>query len=108
MSAMTTADVNQEDLTAGWHGADRAPGRIDFAVATNKLAPGATTGRRKSGSEQVLMVVDGHARACVGGEETRLTRGSSVLIPAAVPHEIENVGDSTLRLISAFSDDVAA
>jgi quercetin dioxygenase-like cupin family protein len=105
---MTKAHVNEEDLTQGWHEGGRESGRIDFAVATDKLEPGATTGRRESGAEKVLMVVDGTARAYVDGEATCLTRGSSVLIPAAVPHEIENVGESTLRLISAFSDELAA
>ncbi len=105
---MTKADVAERDLTDGWHTGDRDPGRIDFAVATDKIAPGMTTGRRKNAAEQVLMVVDGDARARVAGEETVLKRGSSVLIPATVPHEIENVGAGTLRLISAFSDEVAA
>jgi quercetin dioxygenase-like cupin family protein len=105
---MTKAHVNEEDLTAGWRRHDSEPGKIDFAVATDTLEPGASTGRRESGSEQVLMVVDGEARAYVDGQATRLSSGSSVLIPAAVPHEIENVGDSTLRLISAVSDERAA
>jgi mannose-6-phosphate isomerase-like protein (cupin superfamily) len=105
---MTKTQADGEDLTAGWSQGDRAPGRIDFAVATDKLAPGATTGPRESITERVMMVVDGAARAYVDGEETELSRGSSVLIPAAVPHEIENVGESTLRLITAVSDEQAA
>ena len=104
---MTKAHADDEDLTRDWRDGE-SNGRIDFAVATDKLEPGATTGRRESGSEQVLMVVDGAARAYVDGQETELSRGSSVLIPALVPHEIENVGDSTLRLITAFSDERAA
>jgi quercetin dioxygenase-like cupin family protein len=105
---MTTADAREEDLTAGWKLDDREPGRIDFAVATDRLEPGASTGRRKHGAEQVLMVVDGQACACVDGERKRLKRGASVLIPAAAPHEIHNVGDSTLRLVTAVSDERAA
>ena len=104
---MTKAHAEEEDLTRGWRDGE-SDGRIDFAVATDKLEPGATTGRRASGSEQVLMVVDGAAIAYVDGEETELSSGSSVLIPALVPHEIENVGDSTLRLITAVSDERAA
>jgi quercetin dioxygenase-like cupin family protein len=104
---MTTAHADDEDLTRDWRDGD-STGRIDFAVATDKLEPGATTGRRERGSEQVLMVVDGDARAYLDGKETELSQGSSVLIPALVPHEIENVGDSTLRLITAISDERAA
>jgi quercetin dioxygenase-like cupin family protein len=104
---MTTAHAYDEDLTRDWRDGD-GTGRIDFAVATDKLEPGATTGRRESGSEQVLMVVDGDARAYVDGQQTELSCGSSVLIPALVPHEIENVGKSTLRLITAVSDERAA
>jgi quercetin dioxygenase-like cupin family protein len=102
------ADVSERDLTEGWDKGDREPGRIDFAVATEGVEPGKSTGRRESDAQVVLMVVDGDARARVAGEETRLKRGSSVLIPATVPHEIENVGESTLRLVSAFSDECAA
>ena len=105
---MTTANADEEDLTAGWRRGDGEPGRIDFAVATDKLQPGATTGRRERESEQVLMVVTGDARAYVDGEEKHLSSGASVLIPAAAPHEIENIGESTLRLISAISDERAA
>jgi quercetin dioxygenase-like cupin family protein len=105
---MTTADANHEDLTAHWDSGEREPGRIDFAVATDNLEPGASTGRRERGNEQVVMVVDGHARARVDGEEARLSRGSSVLIPALVQHEIENVGDSTLRIVSAVNAERAA
>lgn len=83
-------------------------GRLDFAVVTDKLAPGASTGRRRSGDEKVLMVVDGAARAHLDGEATELTAGSSLLIPACVPHEVENVGDETLRLITAVNDERAA
>ena len=104
---MTKAHAEEADLTSGWRETE-STGRIDFAVATDKLEPGATTGPRESGSEQVLMVVDGAARAIVDGEPTELSRGSSVLIPAQVPHEIENVGDSTLRLITAYCDERAA
>jgi quercetin dioxygenase-like cupin family protein len=99
---MTTAHADEEDLTQDWREGE-SHGRIDFAVATDKLEPGASTGRRESGSERVLMVVDGCARAYVDGEATELVTGASVLIPALVPHEVENVGDSTLRLITAIS-----
>jgi quercetin dioxygenase-like cupin family protein len=104
---MTEAHADEEDLTRDWRDGE-SDGRIDFAVATDRLEPGATTGRRESGSERVLMVVDGAARAYVNGEQTELSSGSSVLIPALVPHEIENVGESTLRLITAVSDERAA
>jgi quercetin dioxygenase-like cupin family protein len=105
---MTTAHADQADLTKHWDTGAREPGRIDFAVATRNLEPGASTGERESGTEQVVMVVDGEARARVNGEETTLSRGTSVLIPALVPHEIENVGESTLRIISAVNDELAA
>jgi len=104
---MTKAHAHDEDLTRDWRDGE-SDGRIDFAVATDRLEPGTTTGRRESGSEQVMMVVDGSAVAYVDGEQTSLSCGSSVLIPALAPHEIENVGDSTLRLITAVSYERAA
>jgi mannose-6-phosphate isomerase-like protein (cupin superfamily) len=104
---MTTAHAHDADLTEDWREGESL-GRIDFAVATDKLEPGASTGRRQIGSEQVLMVVDGDACAHIDGEATELSSGASVLIPALVSHEIENVGESTLRMITAVSDERAA
>ena len=105
---MTKAHADDRDLTEHWDSGDREPGRLDFAVATRNLEPGASTGERESGTEQVVMVVDGEARARVAGEETTLSLGSSVLIPALARHEIENVGDGPLRIVSAVNDALAA
>ena len=104
---MTTAHAGESDLTSGWRDGE-STGKIDFAVATDKIAPGASTGCRESDAEQVLMVVEGSARAYVDGEQTELSRGSSLLIPPLVRHEVENVGESTLRLITAVGDEQAA
>jgi mannose-6-phosphate isomerase-like protein (cupin superfamily) len=104
---MTRGHADHEDLTAGWRDSESL-GRLDFAVITDKLEPGSSTGCRASGTERVLMVVDGAARATVDGEATDLRSGSSLLIPARVSHRIENVGAGTLRLITAVSDEQAA
>ncbi len=104
---MTRGHAEHEDLTAGWRERDSI-GRLDFAVITDKLDPGASTGTQESHSEKVLMVVDGDARAHVDGEATELSVGSSLLIPACVPHEVENVGPAILRLITAVNDEHAA
>jgi mannose-6-phosphate isomerase-like protein (cupin superfamily) len=104
---MTKAHAGKLDLTSGWRDGE-SNGRIDFAVATDKIAPGSTTGRRANGAEQVVMVVEGSGRAYIGGEETDLSHGTSLLIPARVPHEVENVGASILRLVTAVGDQQAA
>ena len=90
-------------MTERWGGG--TPGRIDFKVATTRLDSGATTGRRVNHEEQVLMVVEGTAEAFVGDVQARLARGSSVVIPASVIHEIHNVGEEPLALVSAFADE---
>jgi mannose-6-phosphate isomerase-like protein (cupin superfamily) len=55
----------------------------------------------------VLMVVEGTAEAFVGNVQARLESGSSLVIPAAVSHEIHNIGHEPLALVSAFADDHA-
>jgi mannose-6-phosphate isomerase-like protein (cupin superfamily) len=101
---MTTSDIRERDLTERW--GRGIPGRIDFRVATTRLGRGATTGCRSNSEEQVLMVVEGRAEAFVGDVQARLEQGSSVVIPATVCHEIHNIGDEPLALVSAFADDV--
>lgn len=99
---MDNAHVDDKDLTERW-ARDAKPGTIDFPVETTKVEEGESTGCRASRVEQVLLVVAGTAKALVGGEEKRLTPGSTVLIPPKVPHEIHNVGDGSLRLLRAFA-----
>src|SRR5688500_18653850 len=101
---MDDAHVKDEDLTRRWTGGAGEPGRIDFPVETSRVETGSSTGCRRSRVEQVLLVVAGTARAFVGGEEKRLTAGSTVLIPPKVPHEIHNVGDGALSLLRAFAE----
>jgi mannose-6-phosphate isomerase-like protein (cupin superfamily) len=102
---MTTADIRERDLTERW--GSGSPGRIDFRVATTRLDRGATTGPQVNPEEQVLMVVEGTAEAFVGNVQARLARGSSLVIPPAVSHEIHNIGDEPLALVSAFAYDDA-
>jgi quercetin dioxygenase-like cupin family protein len=102
---MEDAHVTDRDLTEDW-GRSTA-GRIDFPVETTRVERGLSTGCRASLGEQVLLVVAGTARARVGGEEKRLTAGSTVRIPSKVPHEIHNIGDGALRLLRAFAEQPA-
>ena len=103
---MDDAHVDERDLTERWsHGGK--PGTIDFPVETTKVARGSSTGCRQSRVEQVLLVVAGTANALVGSEEKQLTPGSTIRIPAKVPHDIRNVGDGSLRLLRAFAEQSA-
>src|SRR4051812_31258831 len=79
-------------------------GRIDFAVATERLGVGERTGPRCSAHERVLLVVDGVADAHVGEGRVRLRGGMTALVPSAVGHEIINVGSGPLQLLVASPD----
>ena len=99
---MDDAHVTHTDLTERWGHTEQ--GRIDFPVETTRVERGSSTGCRQNRVEQVLLVVTGTARALVGGEEKKLTAGSTVLIPPKVPHEIHNIGDGSLNLLRAFAE----
>src|SRR5215472_9066 len=50
--------------------------------------------------DEVFVILDGHAAVLAGDREIDAPAGSLVIVPAAVPHDIRNVGDT--RLVALF------
>lgn len=64
-------------------------------TGTMRLAPGAATSEKAEThphSDQVVLVLEGALMAEIGDERGTITRGQSVVIPAAVPHRFINEG----------------
>jgi mannose-6-phosphate isomerase-like protein (cupin superfamily) len=58
-------------------------------------------------SEQVYVIVRGHGRMQVAGDEEDVSEGDLVFIPPGAQHGIVNDGDETLVYVSAASPPVS-
>lgn len=56
-----------------------------------------------SKTTQFIRVEKGTGKAIIGGKETALKDGISVVIPAGTKHNIINTGDSELKLYTLYS-----
>jgi quercetin dioxygenase-like cupin family protein len=54
-------------------------------------------------AEEVLLVLEGTARAILGETPATLTTGGVAVIPAMVLHNVENAGSTLLRAVGFFS-----
>ncbi len=72
-----------------------------------EVEPGCRLPRHTDSAEETIVVVAGRAEALVGDESTTVGAGEVALVPECMPHEVRNVGDSTLRFVAVYaSDDV--
>jgi mannose-6-phosphate isomerase-like protein (cupin superfamily) len=53
-------------------------------------------------NDQVLIFVDGIARAEVGDEKQDVAAGDLVVVPAGTPHNFVNTGPGKLRLLTIY------
>jgi quercetin dioxygenase-like cupin family protein len=77
-----------------------------MTVARIILAKGALVPRHQHPNEQITNVLEGRLRFVLGDEEQIVAAGSTVLIPANVPHEVEALEDSiALDVFSPVRED---
>jgi quercetin dioxygenase-like cupin family protein len=63
----------------------------------NKLSPHTHT------AEEILLILDGTARAMVGETSTILRKGGVAVIPAMALHTVDNAGPSVVKAVGFFS-----
>jgi quercetin dioxygenase-like cupin family protein len=78
-------------------------GAASTAVIYFEHEPGEHHGRHTDSAEEVVLVLDGEAEVEAAHERLRLQAGAVALVPASVPHDIHNVGESRLRVVGFFS-----
>ena len=77
-----------------------------MTVARIILAKGALVPRHQHPNEQITNVLEGRLRFVLGDEEQIVAAGSTVLIPADLPHEVEALDDSiVLDVFSPVRED---
>lgn len=72
-----------------------------FALACITLDPrGGQIPWQNQKQEAVFLILEGKGEMCLGDEVQSLREGQAVHIPAGVYHQISNMGDNPLRMIS--------
>jgi quercetin dioxygenase-like cupin family protein len=107
--------LSDVELTDYWCEADPAlRGRLGLPIHTGTGAastaviyfehePGEHHGRHTDSAEEIVLVLDGEAEVETPDARLRLGAGAVALVPATVPHDLYNVGESRLRVVGFFS-----
>ncbi len=114
---MLTVTTTELDLAQGWFDSDPERARVRVAFPINKWAgsddsavvyfevePGDRLPLHTDSAEEILYIVAGEADAEVGDKRGRLRAGDLAVIPAMVPHGLENVGTQTVKVVGFFSE----
>ena len=113
---MLTASTPQLELNAAWIESD-ARGRVypafpinkftgakDTAVVYFEVQPGEYLPTHTDSAEEILYIVAGEGEAHCGDERGHVRAGDLAVIPALVPHGIENTGEETLKVVGFFRE----
>ena len=114
---MLTAKTSELELMQGWFDSDpehararvtfpinKWTGSADSAAVYFEIEPGDRLAEHTDSAEEILYVVAGDAEARVGDERGRLAAGDLAVIPAMVPHGVNNVGSETVKVVGFFSE----
>ncbi len=59
--------------------------------------------RHTDSAEEVIVVASGVATVTVGEETTTAGEGAIALVPAGVPHDVQNAGEAVLRFWAIYA-----
>jgi quercetin dioxygenase-like cupin family protein len=79
-----------------------ASGASSCAVVYFEVEPGKRLASHHDGAEEVLYIAQGEGIATIGDESGQVRAGDLAVIPAWVPHGVENTGDVTLKVVGFF------
>jgi quercetin dioxygenase-like cupin family protein len=68
-----------------------------------EIDPGHRLPWHTDSAEETIAVIFGTARVTVGVDSSEVGTGGLALIPAGVPHQVENTGAETLRFIAFYA-----
>ena len=80
-----------------------ASGAASTSLVYFEIEPGHKLSPHTHTAEEVLVVLEGNARAIVDGASTVLREGGVAVIPAMALHNVENAGSSVVRAVGFFS-----
>jgi quercetin dioxygenase-like cupin family protein len=68
-----------------------------------EIDPGHRLPWHTDSAEETIAVMSGTARVTVGADSYEVSTGGIALIPAEVPHQVENAGAETLSFIAFYA-----
>jgi quercetin dioxygenase-like cupin family protein len=113
--AMQAVQIDELDLFEGWSESDAdmrvrvsfpfssGTGTKSTAVVYFEVEPGRHLGTHTDSAEEILLIVSGEGRATIGEQQAPVRAGTLAVVPALVPHSVENTGAETLRVVGFFS-----
>lgn len=73
-------------------------------VVLMSIEPGDDIGEEvHEGIDQLIVIVDGEARAIIEGEKTKVEDGALISVPAGTRHNLVNTDDEPLKLYTIYS-----
>jgi quercetin dioxygenase-like cupin family protein len=81
----------------------KSTGTKNLSVVYFEIEPGNSLGTHTDSAEEIILVLQGKAEATVDHEKGQLNTGEIALIPTMAPHNIQNIGSETLKVIGFFS-----
>lgn len=112
---MQAVQINELELFEGWSERDggmrvragfpisSGSGTKSTTVVYFELEPGEHLGSHTDSAEEVLLVLAGRGEATIGDERAPVEPGTLAVVPALIPHSVENTGKETLRVVGFFS-----
>ena len=95
------------DATARWesaptHGSGSGAGSSGSSML--RVGVGCRLPRHTDSAEETIVVLSGAAVVVTADGERRLSAEAIAVIPAALPHEVRNAGESELRFAAIYAD----
>jgi mannose-6-phosphate isomerase-like protein (cupin superfamily) len=73
-------------------------------VVLMSIPPGGEIGEEvHADNDQILYLVEGSGRVILDGQPADFSVGDLVLVPAGMRHNFETVGETTMKIITAYS-----
>ena len=74
-------------------------GATETSVWKVEIVPGTPATPHSLTQEEVFVVLEGRARVRIDGEDGQAAAGDAIVVPAGVPFELANSGETPLRLV---------
>ncbi|WP_437590254.1 cupin domain-containing protein [Sorangium sp. So ce1000] len=104
MTVLNIASIEKVSLPGLVHQTLAGPrdGLRSVEVWMQTIAPGAQTPRHRHACEEVIVVLRGSGTCEIDGAALTFGPGSTLIVPAGVPHQIANTGKEEMHVVAAL------
>lgn len=79
-----------------------AHGSKKLATVYFEIEPGDNLGRHTDSAEELLIVLEGNVLATIGDDSEQAGKGSLLLVPEMIPHNVKNIGTTKAKILGVF------